>query len=223
MTQTYSALALSLVMLAASGPALAQRPGPADAPLDTIPVDRQAPESVAVPVPFSYSYVELSYADVDFDDISIGSQRYRFAGSFLVIPNAFVTGGYTFERSDSFGFGGANDSLDVTTLNLGVGYRFGLSDTVDFKAEVAALRQEFQFDDLKDDDTGFQLGLGLRAVAGPRLELAGKASYVDIFEDYETIVGVSGLYHVSRIFTVSLDLESASQWQSYGLSGRLNF
>jgi hypothetical protein len=221
--QVYSAVALSVILLAGSGPALAQHPGSAGKPADTIPVDRQTPESVAVPVGLSYNYAELSYADVDLDDTSIGLQRYRLAGSFLVIPSVFVTGGYTFERSDSFDFGGANDSLEISTINLGLGYRLGLSETVDFKAELGALRQEFEFDDLKDDDTGFQLGVGLRAAVSPRFELAGDATYVDVFEDDDTIISASGLFHVSKIFAVSLDLESASESQSYGLTGRLNF
>jgi hypothetical protein len=125
----------------------------------------------------SYNYVEGSYAHLNIDVDGVGDAHFnggQLRGSFQVIDQVYLFGGYGKVRNDDAGV-----DVDFDEAQLGVGFRMPVSDSADFIAELGALRQEIEVGGDSQKADGGRASVGVRTQAGESLEGWVKASYTD--------------------------------------------
>lgn len=173
--------------------------------------------STAALADFDYTFVEGSYGQTEFDDFDVDGDAIGIGGSFAVTDSLHLFGGYSTADFDG--------GVDMNTLQAGLGYRVGLSDALDVVGSVAFVRGEVEFLGQSVDDTGYGLGLGLRAMASPAVELSGGVSYVDMgdLSDGDTSIGGGFLYHFTDAFALGLSAAFGEDTNTYALNGRFSF
>lgn len=166
---------------------------------------------------FDYNFFELSYGNVEFDDINIDGDGFGLAGSYAINPQFHVFAGY---QAAGLDFG-----IDATTIGAGLGWHNSLTPVVDLVASVS-----YQYVELdapgggSADDNGLGLGLGLRFAASELLELNAGISYVDLSDSGDdTGFGIGGLYSFNEAFSLGLNGNWTDDASSYTLSGRFYF
>ncbi|HEX2140337.1 MAG TPA: outer membrane beta-barrel protein [Woeseiaceae bacterium] len=167
---------------------------------------------------FDYSFVEGSYGQVDFDGVD--GDGMGIGGSFALTDSFHVFGGY--ETGDFDG------GVDLNALELGVGYNMPVTDVVDFVASLSYVSAEAEvtvpgLGSISADENGYGLGVGLRGMATPQLELNGGIEYVDLDSGSDTGFGAGFLYHFSESLAVGLSGDWADDVNTYALNGRFSF
>ena len=164
-----------------------------------------------------YSFVQGSYTQVEFDDLDIDGDGFGIGGS-LAIGDRFAV----FAGVDT-----ADLDFDVETTGWEVGglYHAPLSDRVDFVSSLSYVSVEIDVPGFGSaDDDGFGVGIGLRGMASPQLELSGGISYVDLNDSGDdTSFSAGMLYHFTDAFAVGLGGSWGDDASAYGISGRISF
>lgn len=195
----------------------------ADKPLKTVPVGEDSKEALSTDTRFAYTYAQLNYTHTDYSDADIGEDGFGVSGSFLVIPNVFVVGGFGQAETDEV----AGITLESTGFNLGAGYRYGLTPALDLVGTVSAVQMEVEALGETDDDTGFLVTAGARYLPLDMVEVAGTLAYQDIFEDGDFTVNLSGLYHIIPLVSAGVNLTTGDKFGegifAYGATVRFNF
>lgn len=166
---------------------------------------------------FDYNYFQLSYGNIEFDDVNVDGDGFGIAGSYALNRDFHVFAGYEAAGLD---FG-----IDATTLGAGLGWHRTLSPVVDLVANVS-----YQYVELDGpgagnaDDSGLGLGVGLRFAATDLLELDAGISHVDFSDSgSNTGLGVGGLYSFTDAFALGLSASWSDDSTSYTLAGRFYF
>jgi len=166
---------------------------------------------------FDYDFFQLSYGNMEFDDINVDGDGFGLAGSYSINEEFHVFAGY---QAAGLDFG-----VDATTLGAGLGWHTTLSPVVDLVASAS-----YQYVELdapgggNADDNGLGLGLGLRFAASELLELNAGISYVDFSDSgNDTGFGVGGLYSFTDAFALGLSANWSDDVSSYTLGGRFYF
>jgi len=166
---------------------------------------------------FDYDFFQLTYGNIEFDDINVDGDGFGLAGSYSINDDFHVFAGYEAAGLD---FG-----IDATTIGAGLGWHTTLSPVVDLVASVS-----YQYIELdapggsNADDNGLGLGLGLRFAASELLELNAGISYVDLSDSGDdTGFGVGGLYSFTEAFALGLSAAWSDNATSYTLAGRFYF
>lgn len=136
-----------------------------------------APFAAAQADELNYNYVEGGYAtlDLDFAGGDLDFDGLQLRGSAAISDSLYVHGGYGSVTNDDAGF-----DLDFNETQLGLGYRFGLSDRADLVSELSYVRQELDADfngNMKAD--GGRISVGVRALLADNFEGWAKGSYTD--------------------------------------------
>jgi len=161
----------------------------------------------------SYSFLEASYVSVDVDGGG-EADGFNLAGSYLLGQNVFLAADYSMLDVDGGG--------DLDLGNFGVGFRHGLTDTLDAVASASLVYAEVSGGGFSDDDTGYRLQGGLRAALG-KAELNGGIAYRDVFDDGQTIFSVGGLYNFTPNIAAVAGAEFDEDATSFKVGGRYNF
>lgn len=166
---------------------------------------------------FDYTFVEASYGQTEFDDFDVDGDAIGVGGSFAVTDSLHLFGGYSTADFDG--------GVDSNSFQAGVGYRVGLSDAVDVVGSLAYVTSEVEFAGVSVDDNGYGLGLGVRGMATPTLELTGGVSYLDVgdLSDGDTSFGGGFLYHFTDAFALGLSASWGEDTSTYALNGRFSF
>lgn len=166
---------------------------------------------------FDYDFFQLTYGNIEFDDINVDGDGFGLAGSYSINDDFHVFAGYEAAGLD---FG-----IDATTIGAGLGWHTTLSPVVDLVASVS-----YQYIELdapggsNADDNGLGLGLGLRFAASELLELNAGISYVDLSDSGDdTGFGIGGLYSFTEAFALGLSAAWSDNATSYTLAGRFYF
>lgn len=166
---------------------------------------------------FDYSYLQLSYGNVEFDNINVDGGGFGLSGSYAINPHWHAFAGYEGLGLD---FG-----VDATTLAAGIGYNTELTPAVDLVGRLS-----YQYIELDSsgsgsvDDNGLGLGVGLRFAATERLELDAGIDYVDFGDGGDdTAFSAGGLYNFTDAFSVGLGASWGDDVSSYTLGGRFYF
>lgn len=125
----------------------------------------------------SYSYIEGGYARVDLEADAIGDvdfDGFQLRGSAAVSDSIYLFGGYGSVTNDDFG-----TDIDFSELQLGAGFRHGLSDRADFIGELGYVRQEVEAMGESADGAGGRVSAGFRGAFSEHFEGLIKASYTD--------------------------------------------
>ncbi len=124
---------------------------------------------------FSYTFLELGYAQTDIDNLSEDADNYYLAGSLGLGMFQIVAG---YENTDL-----DVDDLSADTFRLGAGAHFGLTPTLDLQGDISWLFTDLSSNNFDDSGSGYEVRGGLRWMALPwssgGLELAGNLLYRD--------------------------------------------
>lgn len=141
----------------------------------------------------------ISYQSIDVDSEKLTG--FDISGSKLISEDFFIVGSYGV-ASDDIEVYGSNFDLDYKTLSVGVGYRYGISQSSDFFGVVSYEDVEVEvsssFGSDSVSDNGYGLAVGVRSMLSEQFELTGAIQYIDIADGSETAFAVSALYNFSE-------------------------
>ncbi len=163
----------------------------------------------------SYSYVSGAYSKADYDGFSGNADAIGLGVSLEVSPNFHLFGSYT---STDLG-----SNADASTLQAGVGYHTPISQVMDVVAEFSYVTTEFDLGPASIDDDGFGLGVGIRAMATPRLEVDAGVTYVDLDSGNDTALNAGFLYNATQNVAVGLGASWDDDVSVWSLNGRVYF
>lgn len=166
---------------------------------------------------FDYNFFQLSYGNVEYDDVNVDGDGFGLSGSYSINEDFHVFGGY---QAAGLDFG-----IDATSLGAGLGWHTTLSPVVDLVASISYQYVELDASGFSSvDDNGLGLGVGLRFAASDLLELNAGINYVDFSDSGgDTGFGVGGLYSFTDAFAFGLSADWSDDASSYTLSGRFYF
>lgn len=166
---------------------------------------------------FDYSFVEVSWGQIEFDELDVDGDGIGIGGSMAISDSFHVFGGYQ--------TGDMDFDVDINRLEAGLGFNTPLSDAVDLTASVSYVSIEAEAGGLSADENGYGLGVGLRAMASPALEVGGGISYKDYGDSFDAETEFNGgfLYHFSEAFSVGLAGEWGEDFTMYSVNGRFSF
>lgn len=169
---------------------------------------------------FDYSFIEGSYSQIDVDGLGDGDGL-GFGGSYAFTDSLHAFGSFESGEIDvDLGTLGSV-GVDVDTMKAGVGFNTPLSESVDLIASASYLSMDLS----GFDDSGYEVGVGLRAMASPVLELSGGIDYADVGDilDGETSFSAGFLYHFSDAVAVGAGGSWGDDMSTYALNGRFSF
>lgn len=155
----------------------------------------------------SYNYAELNYIvdeDIEVSASGFGSAKddgdgFNLNGSFAIDQDFFVNGGYSDVNLD-------DSDLDLSNLNLGIGARNNISETLDAFGVLSY--EKFEVEDPSGSDTdedGFGVAGGLRGLLVPNFELNGQVKYTDVGDLDGVSFKLGGLYSFLPNWAVNAD------------------
>ena len=164
---------------------------------------------------FTYSWLQAGYGKVDFDDIDVDGDGLVFSGSCEINDEFFIFGGYSQTDLD---FG-----IDTSIWGAGFGYNTSIAENADLFATVSYEYVEVDVPGFgSEDENGFGIGVGMRFLPAPSVELNGSINYVDVGED-DTVLALAGLYNFNPQFSVGLGGAFSDDATSWTLFGRWYF
>ena len=166
---------------------------------------------------FNYNFIQGSYGQIEFDDIGVDGDGFGIGGSVAVSDRFHLFGGYTTADMD---FG-----VDLNQAEAGVGFNAPISETVDLIASLAYVSAEVEAPGFGSvDDSGYGLGVGLRAMLTPVLEVNGDIQYVDFGDGADdTGFGAGFLYRFTDRFAAGLSGDWSDDFSTYQLNARMLF
>jgi len=168
---------------------------------------------------FSYSYVEAAYVNTDIDDIDTDVDGFALRGSLEVTSNVFLFASYSDQSAEALGV-----DVDFTTYELGGGYAWPISPTLDVYGTLSYVSAEADAAAFDADDDGFALAAGLRGRVAEGFELEGAIRYVDLSDSGDdTSFVASGRYFFTDTFAVGAEARFSDDATGFGVGVRLNF
>jgi hypothetical protein len=165
-----------------------------------------------------YTYGEIGYERLDIDNYSGDGDFGNIGGSFALNDRIYMFAAYQDGSVD-----GSGPDIDVSTFEAGLGVHFPLNDTIDLVGNAAYAWAKVDVDNFgNEDDDGYALSAGLRAMVTPKLELNGGGSYVDISDD-DTALYLGAVYSFTDMFAVTTGASFGDDATSYGVGLRLYF
>jgi hypothetical protein len=165
----------------------------------------------------SYSFVQASYGQIEVDDVDVDGDGFGIEGSVALSDSFHLFGGYTTADMD---FG-----VDLNQLEAGVGYNTPISEMVDLIASLSYVSAEVEAAGFGSaDESGYGLGVGLRAMLSPAFEVNGDIQYVDFGNGGDdTGFGAGFLYSFTEQFSAGLSGDWSDDFSSYQLNARMLF
>jgi hypothetical protein len=173
--------------------------------------------ATAVAEDLNYTFIQGSYGQMEVDDVDVDGDGFGIEGSVALTDRFHLFGGYTTADMD---FG-----VDLNQLEAGVGFNSPIAETVDLIASLAYVSAEVEVPGFGSiDDSGYGLGLGLRAMVTPVLEVNGDIQYVDFGDGGDdTGFGAGFLYSFTERFAAGLSGDWSDDFSSYQLNARMLF
>ena len=171
----------------------------------------------------SYSYADLAYVTTDIDGVDEDLDGFALRGSFEITDQAFLFGTYTDQSADA---GGA--SVDYSTLMLGGGYAWSLSDNADLYGKLGYATREVEVDvpgfgSVSADDDGFMLWMGLRGRVSQQFELEGSVNYYDFDSGNDTSLGAAARWFFTDQLSAFAEGDFGDDVSTYGIGMRWTF
>jgi len=166
----------------------------------------------------SWNNIGLGYINVDIDDTDFEPSGFVLSGSHLLNDNVYVHALYRSAEDDLFG-----DDLEISTLNLGLGYRHSLNATTDLFGEVSYLNVEAEFSGQSEDENGYSLTVGVKSVLIDNLEGALSATRDSLDGESETAINVGLSYFLNEQFSVGVGYSFADDAKILNVGVRFHF
>lgn len=167
-----------------------------------------------------YTFGELAYTRADYEDIDADGDLFGIAGSIAIGDMFHLIAAY--DDGELEGDGGGD--VDASTVELGGGINYAISDTVDIVGQLAWVSAELdsgRFGGIDED--GYRLSGGLRAMMTPQFELNGGLTYLDIEDADDTAVEFGGVYSFTDLFAVTGGASIGDEVTSFRIGARLYF
>jgi hypothetical protein len=165
-----------------------------------------------------YTYGELGYSRVDFDNFSEDADLFNASGSLAVTDRVHLIAGYSNGSID-----GSGVNVDLESATIGAGVNFPLNEKIDLVADAAYAWAKVDANNFgSDSDDGYALNVGLRAMLTPQFELNGGGTYVDISDD-NTAAYVGAVYNFTDMFALSGNISVGDNATAYSAGLRLYF
>ena len=167
----------------------------------------------------SYNYIEGSYQRVELDAgaFDVKANAYSIGGSFEIGENAFVFANYSTADFD--------EGIDLTELDLGIGYAVAISGNIDFYGKLAWITTEADVNGFNSlDDSGIGAAIGVRGMVTPAVELFGEISYVDLDDTVDGMtIGGGAWWNLNESFALGINIQNDDDVTAYGASARFYF
>ena len=170
-----------------------------------------------------WNYVEGSIEMLSLDGAgSLDPLGFGLSGSYLVTDNIFVDGSYNRLSDDAGGV-----DWDLTTLDLNIGYRYGVTKSTDVYASLGYLSFDVdtrsRFGSGGGNDDGYAVKIGTRSRLTDQFEVDLYA-YQERFDDYsDNKFGLSGHYYLNDEFAIGAAIETDGDNEQTSLSVRYMF
>ncbi len=113
--------------------------------------------------------------------------------------------------------------VDLTFIDLGVGFRSALQSNLDLVAIAGLVMAEVDTPGGSDDDTGLSLTGGVRGIATPQIEYGAYANYTSVFNDGDLTLTGEGLLHFNRQLALAGSLGLSDDSTTLTLGARWSF
>ncbi len=168
----------------------------------------------------SYNFLQAGYQSVDLDaggDLDVDGDGYGVGGSFEIGDSMYAFA--TYAKTD-FDF-----NVDLSQINAGIGYHFGISGNTDFFADVGYVKAEVDASGFGSlDEDGYSVGIGVRSNVSDLIELTANVNYVDFGGGGDSTAFGAGIwFNLTDSFALGLGGSVDDDVTSYGASVRLYF
>jgi len=148
----------------------------------------------------NWDKIQASYIETDIEtpiDEDITMNGYAVAGSLSLSDSIFVLANF-----DSVGDESDFGDVDLDSLNAGIGFNHGITESTDVFATVTYEKLELvgSIDALGSesfDENGYGAGLGIRSMITDFFELSVKADYLDIGDENGIRYDASAFFHLT--------------------------
>ena len=161
---------------------------------------------------FDYTFVDAGFVntEVDVGPFNVDGDGIGIQGSFAIQDNLQIVASYT---DIDYDFG-----VDGSVLTVGLGFNTGLNDNLDFVADISYVDAEVSSGLASADETGYEIGAGIRARTGQKVELEAGLSYIDL-DSSDTVLKVGGRYYFSDAFALSAGFSDNDDGLSWTIGG----
>lgn len=168
----------------------------------------------------NYNFVQAVYQEVDIDlgaGIDADGDGFGIAGSLEVNDSWFIFVGYS-----SFDF---ESVIDLNEWRIGGGWNAAISERTDWFITASYIDAEVDAGGFGSvSESGFGVGIGMRSMLTPKLELAGSLNYADLGDGADgTSVEGSLWYTIAGGFALGVGVDVGEDTTAYGLGARLYF
>lgn len=162
-----------------------------------------------------YTYAEIGYVNVDFDDVGEDGDGLGIGGSYALHRNVHLVADYA-----DIDLGGR---ADATTYSLGAGLNFPLRPGLDLVGRLRWIDIDIDTRNRSRNEDGYGLEGGLRTMINPQLELNGFVRYIDLDRRDDMTLLIGALYGVADNLALGADLEFSDDVVALFLKARLYF
>ncbi|MGM7317736.1 outer membrane protein [Idiomarina sp. ST10R2A5] len=149
----------------------------------------------------NWNKLQASYIDTDIEtpiDEDISMDGYAVSGSLSLNESIFILANF-----DSVGDESEFGDVDLDSLNAGIGFNHGITESTDIFATVTYEKLELvgSVDDIGSesfDESGYGAGLGVRSMITDFFELSVKADYLDIDDENAIRYDASAFFHLTE-------------------------
>ncbi|MGM0905578.1 MAG: outer membrane beta-barrel protein [Pseudomonadota bacterium] len=149
----------------------------------------------------NWNKLQASYIDTDIEtpiDEDISMDGYAVSGSLSLNESIFILANF-----DSVGDESEFGDVDLDSLNAGIGFNHGITESTDIFATVTYEKLELvgSVDDIGSesfDESGYGAGLGIRSMITDFFELSVKADYLDIEDENAIRYDASAFFHLTK-------------------------
>lgn len=165
----------------------------------------------------NYNFLEVGYGEVNIDSPDVDGDALGIGGSYAMTDEFHLFAAYSMADFDF--------DVELTEFNVGVGFNTPIADNIDVVASLAYVYAEVDVPGFgSEDDNGYGLGVGLRALVSPQVELHGGVDYVDLSDSgSDTVLGAGFRFNFNERFAAGLSGSWGDDVSSYTLTGRLDF
>jgi len=170
-----------------------------------------------------YTYVDAIYetGEIDVLGIDIDADGYGAGGSIAVSENIAITasvGKIDIETASLIG-----RDTDSKAYSIGITPHLSVGNNIDLVIPIAIEKVELRAGSLiNEDETGYSIGIGVRALVSEQIELSAGILHVDVEEDDQG-VGGSVRFHATQNVSAAIGAQYFGDSQSISLSGRFAF